>query len=151
MSHFTLLVGSTLGNAEDLADVLAQNLRDRGHQVVIHTSPQLDHILIRPDHYLLLVCSTHGAGDPPDNIQPFCSALEQQAPALTGLPFFSVGIGDSSYDSFCQAIRSLDDRLTRLGAIRFGDRLEIDMADDDLPENKAQIWLDRALKQAEIR
>ncbi|WP_375056535.1 FMN-binding protein MioC [Zobellella sp. DQSA1] len=147
MSHFTLLVGSTLGNAEDLADVLADTLRQQGHQAVIHTSPQLDHILIRPDHYLLLVCSTHGAGDLPDNIQPLYRQLLEQQPNLAGLAFLAVGLGDSSYDTFCHAIRLLDQRLTDCGAKRIADRLEIDVSRPDLPEEIAGLWLDRSLSQ----
>ncbi|OXS16082.1 FMN-binding protein MioC [Zobellella denitrificans] len=150
MSHFTLLVGSTLGYAEDLAEVLAGILASRGHQTVIHTSPQVDHILIGPDHYLLLVCSTHGAGDLPDNIQPLSRQLQEQQPDLGGLPFLAVGLGDSSYDTFCQAIRSLDQQLRDRGAERVGDRLEIDVSQPDLPEILASAWLDQQLQAAGI-
>ncbi len=145
MSHFTLLVGSTLGNAEDLADELAGILQNHGHQTVIHTSPQLDHILIRPDHYLLLVCSTHGAGDLPDNIQPLSRQLDEQQPDLTGLPYLALGLGDSAYDTFCYAIQILDRQLEDLGARRIGDRLEIDVSQPDPPELIAGKWLDHWL------
>ncbi|GAA3550388.1 FMN-binding protein MioC [Zobellella aerophila] len=147
MSHFTLLVGTTLGNAEDLADHLAERLQDLGHQTVIHTSPQLDHILIKPDHYLLLICSTHGAGDLPDNIEPFYQQLTQRLPDLSGLKFGAIGLGDSSYDSFCAAIQKLDHQLTRLDAERIGSRLEIDVGQPDLPEQAAERWLDHWLNQ----
>ncbi len=145
MSHFTLLVGSTLGSAEDLADELAGLLQNYGHQTVIHTSPQLDHILIKPDHYLLLVCSTHGAGDLPDNIQPFSLQLNEQKPDLTGLAYLAVGLGDSAYDSFCHAIQTLDRQLEDLGARRIGDRLDIDVSLLDPPEAIAEKWLDHWL------
>ncbi|WP_445395111.1 FMN-binding protein MioC [Zobellella sp. An-6] len=150
MSHFTLLVGSTLGGAEDLADHLAEKLCDLGHQAVIHTSPQFDHILIEPCHYLLLICSTHGAGDLPDNIQPFSRQLLEQRPDLRGLSYLAVGLGDSSYDTFCQAIRSLDQQLLDCGAMRIGDRLEIDVGQPDLPEILAGHWLDQQLERAGI-
>ncbi|WP_417606721.1 FMN-binding protein MioC [Oceanimonas baumannii] len=150
MSHFTLLVGSTLGCAEDLAEDLADHLQSAGHTTVIHTSPQLDHILIAPDHYLLLICSTHGAGDLPDNIQPFFEALQQQAPHFPKLSYLAVGLGDNSYDTFCHAIQKLDQTLTALGATRIGDRLEIDVSAGDPPEQQAQIWLDRSLNEAMI-
>ncbi|AEY00196.1 FMN-binding protein MioC [Oceanimonas sp. GK1] len=151
MSHFTLLVGSTLGSAEDLAEEMADQLQSIGHSTVIHTSPQLDHILIAPDHYLLLVCSTHGAGDLPDNIQPLLEALQQQRPPLQGLSYLAVGLGDTSYDTFCHAIQRLDQQLESLGAGRIGDRLEIDVSAGDPPEQQAQIWLDQCLNEAGIR
>ena len=142
MSHFTLLVGSTLGSAEDLADDLAGILQNHGHQTVIHTSPQLDHILIRPDHYLLLICSTHGAGDLPDNILPFSQQLDTQQPDLGKLKYLAVGLGDSAYDTFCYAIQKLDRQLADRGAQRIGDRLDIDVSQPDLPELIAEKWLD---------
>lgn len=142
MSHFTLLVGSTLGSAEDLADDLAGILQNHGHQTVIHTSPQLDHILIRPDHYLLLICSTHGAGDLPDNILPFSRQLDTQQPDLAKLEYLAVGLGDSAYDTFCYAIHKLDRQLADLGAQRIGDRLDIDVSQPDPPEVIAEKWLD---------
>ncbi|MBR9856913.1 MAG: FMN-binding protein MioC [Gammaproteobacteria bacterium] len=142
MSHFTLLVGSTLGSAEDLADDLAGILQNHGHQTVIHTSPQLDHILIRPDHYLLLICSTHGAGDLPDNILPFSQQLETQQPDLAKLKYLAVGLGDSAYDTFCYAIQKLDRQLADRGAQRIGDRLDIDVSQPDPPELIAEKWLD---------
>lgn len=148
MSHFTLLVGSTLGNAEDLADHLAEKLRDLGHQTVIHTSPQLDHILIKPDHYLLLICSTHGAGDLPDNIEPFYQQLRQRLPDLSGLKFGAIGLGDSSYDTFCSAIQTLDQQLGKLAATRIGSRLEIDVSQPDHPEQTAGIWLEQWLNHS---
>lgn len=145
MSHFTLLVGSTLGSAEDLADELSEILQHHGHQTVIHTSPQLDHILIKPEHYLLLICSTHGAGDLPDNIQPLFQQLDQQQPNLTGLEYLAVGLGDSAYDTFCNAIQTLDDQLTRLGGTRVAELLTIDVSLTDPPEVIASKWLDHWL------
>ncbi|WP_116475543.1 FMN-binding protein MioC [Zobellella maritima] len=147
MSHFTLLIGTTLGSAEDLADHLAEKLRDLGHQTVIHTSPQLDHILIKPEHFLLLICSTHGAGELPDNIEAFYQQLVQRLPELDGLRFGAIGLGDSSYDTFCAAIQKLDHQLVRLGAERIGSRLEIDVSQVDPPEQTAEIWLDQWLNQ----
>ncbi|MBO1520284.1 FMN-binding protein MioC [Oceanisphaera pacifica] len=145
MSHFSLVVGSTLGSAEDLAEDIAEILQNRHHQTVIHTSPQVDHILIKPEHYLILVCATHGAGDLPDNIQPLLTQLIEQQPNLVGLSYLAVGLGDSAYDTFCQAIHTLDQQLNQLGATRVGDLLTIDVSQADPPEVIAEKWLDHWL------
>lgn len=147
MKHVTLLVGSTLGSAEDLAEDLAEILQEHGYHTVIHTSPQLDHILIKPEHTLLLVCSTHGAGDLPDNIQPFYQQLVTQTPNLTGLNYLAVGLGDSAYDTFCYAIQTLDQELTKRGATRVGPKLMIDVSLAAPPEEIAKQWIDHWLKQ----
>ncbi|MBU3824879.1 MAG: FMN-binding protein MioC [Candidatus Oceanisphaera merdipullorum] len=145
MKHITLLVGSTLGAAEDLAEYLAEILQENSYHTVIHTSPQVDHILIKPNHTLLLICSTHGAGDLPENIQPFYQQLLDQAPNLTGLNYLAVGLGDSSYDDFCQAIQTLDRQFKSLGANRVEDQLKIDVSLPDPPEMIAKKWLDHWL------
>ena len=147
MAHFTLLVGSTLGSAEDLADGLALLLQKYGHQEVIHTSPQLDHILIKPQHYLLLICSTHGAGDLPDNIEPFYQQLVEQEPDLSGVKYLAIGLGDSAYDIFCGAIKTLAKQLDKLGATAICDPLTIDVSLEDPPEVIASQWLDPWLKE----
>ncbi|MGO1616710.1 MAG: FMN-binding protein MioC [Oceanisphaera sp.] len=145
MSHFSFFVGSTLGSAEDLAEDMADILQNRSHQTVIHTSPQVDHILIKPDHYLILVCSTHGAGDLPDNIQPLLMQLITKQPHLADLEYIAVGLGDSAYDTFCQAIQTLDQQFTHLGASRVADLLTIDVSQQDPPEAIAEKWLDHWL------
>ncbi|ART82484.1 FMN-binding protein MioC [Oceanisphaera profunda] len=142
MKQVTLLVGSTLGAAEDLAADLAEILEQNSYHTVIHTSPQVDHILISLEHILLLICSTHGAGDLPENIQPFYQQLLDQAPNLSGLNYLAVGLGDSAYDTFCQAIETLDHRLNLLGATRLEDQLKIDVSLADPPEMIAKKWLD---------
>lgn len=142
MKHMTLLVGSTLGAAEDLAEELAEILQQNSYHTVIHTSPQVDHILIKPEHTLLLICSTHGAGDLPENIQPFYQQLLDLAPNLTGVSYLAVGLGDSAYDDFCQAIQTLDHKLSELGATRLEDQLKIDVSLLDPPEMIAKQWLD---------
>ena len=145
MQYVTLLVGSTLGAAEDLAVDLAEILQKNSYHTVIHTSPQVDHILIKPKHTLLLICSTHGAGDLPENIQPFYQQLLDLAPNLTGVNYLAVGLGDSAYDTFCEAIQLLDRQLQSLGATRVEDLLTIDVSLLDPPEMIAKQWLDRWL------
>ena len=142
MKHVTILVGSTLGAAEDLAVDLAEILQKNSYQTVIHTSPQVDHILIKPEHTLLLICSTHGAGDLPENIQPFYQQLLDLAPNLAGVNYLAVGLGDSAYDTFCEAIQTLDRQLEHLGANRLEDQLKIDVSLADPPEMIAKQWLD---------
>ena len=147
MKHITLLVGSTLGAAEDLAADLAEIPQENSYQTVIHTSPQVDHILISPEHTLLLICSTHGAGDLPENIQPFYQQLLELAPNLTGVNYLALGLGDSAYDDFCQAIQTLDRQLMQLGATRLEDQLKIDVSLPDPPEEIAKEWLDHWLNK----
>lgn len=140
MSHITLITGSTLGGAEYVADHLSDLLEQAGHNTDIANQPDLAQLAT--DTIWLVVCSTHGAGDYPDNFQPFAAQLVSQQPDLSALKYGIIGLGDSSYDTFCAAAKNIDKQLAQLGAIRQGERLEIDVSQDPVPEDPAEKWLE---------
>ena len=140
MSHITLITGSTLGGAEYVADHLSDLLEQAGHSTDIINQAELEQL--STDNIWLVVCSTHGAGEFPDNFQPFVEQLTNQHPDLARLRYGVIGLGDSSYDTFCAAARNIDQQLAKLGAIRLGERLEIDVSQDPVPEDPAEIWLE---------
>ena len=140
MSHITLITGSTLGGAEYVADHLSDLLEQAGHSTDIINQAELDQL--STDNIWLVVCSTHGAGEFPDNFQPFVTQLSNQQPDLARLRYGVIGLGDSSYDTFCAAAKNIDQQLAKLGAIRLGERLEIDVSQDPVPEDPAEAWLE---------
>lgn len=140
MRYITLITGSTLGGAEYVADHLSELLEQHGHSTEIINQADLEQL--STDHIWLLVCSTHGAGEFPDNIQPFIEQLTSQKPDLSTLQYGIVGLGDSSYDTFCAAAKNLDQQLASLGATRLGERLDIDVSQDPVPEDPAELWLE---------
>lgn len=140
MSHITLITGSTLGGAEYVADHLADLLEQQGHQTDIVNKANYAELDL--NSIWLVVCSTHGAGELPDNIKPFAQQLIDQQPDLSSLKYAIIGLGDSSYDTFCAAAKNLDQQLHSLGAIRLGERLDIDVSQDPVPEDPAEQWLE---------
>ncbi|NQZ06436.1 MAG: FMN-binding protein MioC [Algicola sp.] len=142
---FQIIVGSQMGAAEYVADELAEALQALGHQAVVHEHPQYDKIP-QQDVYWLICTSTHGAGDLPDNIQPFIAALKESAPILADLKYGVIALGDRSYDTFCQAGHQIDQILTSLGAQRSAQLLEIDVKNAVSPEDQALEWLPTWLK-----
>ncbi|MGL5288443.1 MAG: FMN-binding protein MioC [Aeromonas sp.] len=141
MSKLNLVVGSMLGAAEYVADHVANLLEQAGHQVQIHNPAKLVDIVKEQGSILLVITSTHGAGDIPDNLQPFAMDLTTQHPDLNALKYGVIALGDSSYDTFCQAGKELDQRLKECGASRIGDRLEIDVTQYEIPEDAAEVWI----------
>ena len=139
MSQITLITGSTLGGAEYVADHLADLLEQEGHQTDIINRADLAELAL--DTTWLVVCSTHGAGEFPDNIQPFVQQLSEQRPDLSQLKYAVIGLGDSSYDTFCAAAKNLEQLLGSLGATRLAERLDIDVSQDPVPEDPAENWL----------
>ncbi|WP_299020822.1 FMN-binding protein MioC [uncultured Photobacterium sp.] len=138
MSQITLITGSTLGGAEYVADHLSELLEQEGHQTDIVNRADLAEL--PHDSTWLVVCSTHGAGEFPDNIQPFIQQLSEQKPDLSQLKYAVIGLGDSSYDTFCAAAKNLDQLLGSLGATHLGERLDIDVSQDPVPEDPAENW-----------
>lgn len=139
MAEITLISGSTLGSAEYVAEHLAEKLEEAGFTTDTQHGPLLDDV--KTDGVWLIVTSTHGAGDVPDNLEPFYTAIKEQRPDLSHLRYGAVGIGSREYDTFCGAIDKIDTLLTECGAKRIGDLLKINVHDHEIPEDPAEIWL----------
>lgn len=139
MKKVSIITGSTLGGAEYVGDHLADLLEEMDFSTDIHNQPNLDDIDI--DSLWLLVVSTHGAGDYPDNIKPFIQQLESVTQPLSSVEFAVVAIGDSSYDTFCAAGKSLQKTLKEQGSIEKYPLLEIDVTQNSIPEEPAELWL----------
>jgi MioC protein len=141
MAKLNIVVGSMLGAAEYVADHVANLLEQAGHQTRIHNPAKLAEVLDDAGSILLVVTSTHGAGDVPDNLQPFAKDLAEQHPDLNLLKYGVIALGDSSYDTFCQGGKTLDRLLAECGASRIGERLDIDVTQHEIPEDAAEEWI----------
>ncbi|RWR03394.1 FMN-binding protein MioC [[Pantoea] beijingensis] len=139
MTHITLITGSTLGSAEYVAEHLAEKLEEAGHSTEILHGPELNELSL--DGLWLVVTSTHGAGELPDNLQTLFDEIEEQQPDLSGVRYGAIGIGNREYDLFCGAIDKMDTLLNERGAMRLGERLEIDVLEHEIPEDPAEVWL----------
>ncbi|HEM6846734.1 FMN-binding protein MioC [Providencia rettgeri] len=139
MTKVTLISGSTMGSAEYVAEHMAEILEELGHETEIQHGPELGDLTL--EGIWLVVSSTHGAGDLPENIQPLFDSIEESAPDLSEVQFGSVGIGSSEYDTFCGAIHKIDALLIKQGAKRIGECLEIDVQQHEIPEDPAGEWV----------
>ncbi|MBV7406685.1 FMN-binding protein MioC [Enterobacter sp. ENT03] len=139
MADITLISGSTLGGAEYVAEHLAEKLEEAGYSTSTQHGPLLEDL--PPEGVWLLVSSTHGAGDLPDNILPLYEELKEQQPDLSRVRFGAIGIGSREYDTFCGAIDKLESEMQACGAKQIGETLRINVLDHDIPEDPAEIWL----------
>ncbi|AVR01932.1 FMN-binding protein MioC [Pluralibacter gergoviae] len=139
MADITLISGSTLGGAEYVAEHLAEKLEEASFSTDVQHGPLLEDLTA--SGIWLLVSSTHGAGDIPENLLPLYEALQEQKPDLSAVRFGSVGIGSREYDTFCGAIDKIDAELLACGAKQVGETLKINVLEHDIPEDPAEIWL----------
>ncbi|MFQ6371273.1 flavodoxin [Shewanella sp. YIC-542] len=141
MKKINIVFGSVYGSAQYVAETLEGALHDAGWQVQFWPSEQLAAFVPPEDELLLVVTSTTGDGDLPENIMPWFSMMKERAPYLPGLSYAVVALGDSSYNTFCGGGKQVDALLGELGAKRVGSRLEIDACETMEPETEALTWL----------
>ena len=148
MQTIEILVATTSGNTEYLADQLSDQLQAAGFATRVHYEPDYSELmqLLKPNSIWLGCIASHGAGEYADSMLDFADDLQQQQPLLTDLRYAVIAVGDSCYDTFCAAGRDFDQLLEKLSAKRILPTLEIDMSQDD-PEEKASTWLGSMLTQ----
>lgn len=143
MSQIQILVGSVTGNAESIAELAAEELQRKGHQISINHFAQVEDLVRSPDEILLICTSNTGAGDLPDNLQPLYVQMTREYPAIAGRQYGLINLGDSSYTTFGEAGRAIDDVFADLGAQRIGEPLVLDACSGDDPEATAREWLEQ--------
>ncbi len=139
-----IITGSTLGGAEYVGDHLNDLLIEQGCQTQIHNQANLSDVT--PQGIWLIITSTHGAGDYPDNIQPFMAALKSTPPNMSQVKFAVIAIGDSSYDTFCAAGKDAQHTLLDIGGTELCPMLEIDVLDTPVAEDAAEQWLQQHIE-----
>ena len=142
--HFEIIVGTMLGAAEYVADAIAEKLDASGHTHTIHAEPNLDEI--KTESTWIVCTSTHGAGELPDNIQPFAKQLE--GADLSAVNAYVIGLGDTSYDTFCFGAKEMEKHIKNAGGTLITDALYIDVLEHPIPEDAAVEWFDEKLAYA---
>lgn len=141
MSTLQILVGSTLGGTEYVAEAAQVLLEEAGFDSELQFDPDLNTLSLSEDEIWLICLSTHGAGDYPENFKAFVEQLQGVNAPLDDVRYGIIGIGDSNYDTFCEAAKNMDFILEEMGAVRIGDRLEIDVVDHPIPEDNISRWI----------
>ena len=121
-----ILYGSVTGNGESIAHILEQMLiEDLQQDVYCNTLNSIKNdiqSLHTKCKLLIVICSTTGNGDSPENASFFWNIIKKRSlpkDFLKNIPFIVLGLGDTNYDKFCYMGKSIDKRLQELGGKQY--------------------------------
>jgi len=146
VTPLTILFGSQTGTAEGLAKKAAKEAGKRGFAATVHDLGAYTTAQLAQEKSVLVITSTYGDGEPPDNAKAFHAAVaalanDPAAARLSALRFSVCGLGDTNYIQFCQCAKDFDAHFEKLGAMRVSPRVDCDLDYDA----KFAAWLDAAL------
>ncbi|NQY64773.1 MAG: assimilatory sulfite reductase (NADPH) flavoprotein subunit [Alteromonadaceae bacterium] len=144
-STLTILFGSQTGNAKGVAQALADQAQAQGISVDLKSMGEFKPKSIKNITHLLIIASTNGEGEPPDDalaLHEFLSS--KKAPKLNNLYYSVLALGDTSYEFYCQTGKDFDEYLTKLGANKITGRVDCDVD----YESDAQIWSDNIVEKS---
>jgi len=131
----TLLSASQTGNARRLAEQLRDVLLAAQLDVTLVNAGDYKFKHIADKKILLVIASTQGEGDPPEEAMALYKFLfSKKAPRLENVQFAVFGLGDTSYEHFAKVGKDFDQRLAELGAQRLHDRVDADVEYQPLAE-----------------
>lgn len=141
----TIIYASQTGNAKGVAIALKEEATAAGIAVELVSAGDYKGKNFAKETHVIIIASTHGEGEAPDDAIDLHEFLQsKKAPKLPNLQYAVIGLGDSSYEFFCQTAKDFDSYLSKLGAQPMLDRLDCDV-DYDAP---AAEWRVKALAKA---
>ncbi|WP_421182612.1 assimilatory sulfite reductase (NADPH) flavoprotein subunit [Aeromonas dhakensis] len=140
--NLTILYGSQTGNAKGVASSIKAQAEARGLPVTLTSMADYKPKQLKKETHLLVVVSTYGEGEPPESAVDLFEQLKKgKVGKLEGLKFAVLGLGDSSYEFFCQTGKDFDSLLTKAGADRVHELASLDVDYQDA----AKAWGEQAL------
>lgn len=128
MSKINILFGTQTGNAHNLATVISDSLINAGFDTEVSDMGERDPESIHDMDFIVIVTSTHGDGEPPDNASEWMSYLKfNEEIQLSHLHYAVLGLGDNYYPHFCQCGKDFDEYLSKRGGHSLTRRLDCDL------------------------
>ncbi|MFQ2908097.1 assimilatory sulfite reductase (NADPH) flavoprotein subunit [Aeromonas allosaccharophila] len=138
----TILYGSQTGNAKGVATAIKAQAEARSLPVTLASMADYKPKQLKKESHLLVVVSTYGEGEPPESAVDLFEQLKKgKVGKLEGLKFAVLGLGDSSYEFFCQTGKDFDGFLSKAGAERIYELASLDVDYQDAARN----WGEQAL------
>ncbi|YCM45145.1 flavodoxin domain-containing protein [Verrucomicrobiaceae bacterium 227] len=133
----TILWGSQTGNSEGVAKKLVKAFKNGNFQPEVFDMAAYDKERLPKEKNLVIITSTYGDGEPPDNAADLHEYLMgDSVPSLEGVNYSVFALGDSEYPDFCKCGIEFDERLKSFGAKRMFQRIDCDVDYDE----EFQVW-----------
>ena len=140
MTDVKILFGTESGNAELIADDIAETFTNAGVAAEVVAMEDFDVADLPGAGAVIVVTSTYGEGELPATTAPFQEALLAASPDLSQLRFAAFGLGDSTYVTYNNAIGILTKDLSGLGAHQIGEIGRHDAVSGDSFTDVAVAW-----------
>ncbi|OKP47704.1 sulfite reductase [NADPH] flavoprotein, alpha-component [Serratia marcescens] len=129
----TIISASQTGNARRLAEQLRDDLLAANLSATLISAGDYKFKQIAQERLLVIVASTQGEGEPAEEAVALHKFLfSKKAPKLNDTAFAVFGLGDTSYENFCQSGKDFDAKLAELGAERLVERVDADVEYQEL-------------------
>ena len=137
-----ILYGTETGNSEMLAMDAERLANDLEFDVTVNGMDEITLSDIQDNGNVLIVCSTWGDGEQPDNAIDLYDSVEgSDDGSITGVGFAVLALGDTAFDLFCEAGIQWDNILQQKGGNRINERIDCDVDYED----DAEVWLEDTL------
>jgi sulfite reductase (NADPH) flavoprotein alpha-component len=138
----TILYGSQTGNAKGVANQLKAAAEAKGLAVKLVNMADYKPAQLKKEKFIAVAVSTYGEGEPPEDAENLHAFLaSKKAPKLDGVKVAVIGLGDSSYEFFCQTAIDFEERFKALGAETIVTRADLDVDYED----QATVWIGGAV------
>ena len=139
-----ILYGTETGNSELLAMDAEKLANDLEFDVTINGMDEITLSDIQDNGNVLIVCSTWGDGEQPDNaIDLYESVVDSEDASMSGVGFAVLALGDTAFDLFCEAGIQWDNILQEKGGNRISERIDCDVDYED----DAEAWIEDTLNR----
>ncbi|HEO8358208.1 TPA: flavodoxin [Streptococcus agalactiae] len=129
MALAKIVYASMTGNTEEIADIVADKLRDLGLDVEVEECTMVDAADFEDADIAIVATYTYGDGDLPDEIVDFYEDLAEVD--LSGKVYGVVGSGDTFYDYFCKSVDEFEAQFALTGSQKGADCVKVDLAAED--------------------
>ncbi|KAM4543746.1 methionine synthase reductase isoform 2-T3 [Fundulus diaphanus] len=121
--RFVVLYGSQKGQAQSIAEGVAEEAEERGLVADLCCLDQSEKYNLEKERApVVFVVSTTGDGEPPDNALRFVKSIKKRTLSpdhYKHLLYALLALGDTNYANFCNCGKTIERRLQQLGAKQF--------------------------------